>query len=854
MIVHYNLHLGTLHNNFNFVTSYFNAMKIFYHFLLVAILFASSSVNAQTFVPMPCTGYNIDGVAENTTAVSSTGGPIDASDFVLYSNFYGTLYGGGAVGLPNNGLVAAGTRTYQLMSYTGNNVLHLVANAADTLVFTNPQAFPAISLLCFGTQGNATASVTVRFTDNTTEVFPALALTDWFSVVSPVYAGFDRAARTSGAPALVGAAGNPRMMGLDLPLLCTNRGKPIAKIIVRNVSTSSRVCIMAVSGQVPAYSVTGNQNICAAAGTTLTATGFATYTWQAVSNFAGSNSASVALTPTANTTYTLLGTDALGCPGYTAVAVIVSTASPILSLAGTTQSICLGAAATVSASGALNYTLSSPAANGASFVPTSSAVYTIQGSNGCGVATATTAITVSPLTITATSNNTLVCSGNITTLTANGATNYTWMPGTGTQSLFTPSPLATTIYTLSGRTSSCNATATIAITTKPLPTLSIVASNSTVCAGDVVTLTVSGNAQTYTWTPGSQTTTTYTLAPTSNTLISASGTSSLNCIGNAQQVIVVYALPVLTLTASKYTVCSGGSSTLNVSGAVTYTWNSGSIAPTVTVNPISTQVYTVTGTNSNSCIASSTLQVAAITASVAINSSTSICAGGSATLSASGASSYTWANNNFGFASFAASPSITTIYTVNATVSYTPASLLCSATNTTQVTVNPQPTLTVSSTRSVICKGEKSVLTASASNAGMSYVWTTGSATLSGGTQTVNPTTTVFYSLSGTDANGCTNTLQYQLKVNTCGGIAEAADVEKGIRLYPNPANAEVYVLADIATDVVLINALGEVIKEMAINQASAMRINLEQLPAGVYYITEKHEGKLQAKKLVVTH
>lgn len=825
-------------------------MKISCRFLLVAILFESSTVRSQTFVPMPCTGYNIDGVAENTTAVTSTGGAIDASDFVLYSNFYGTLYGGGAVGLPNNGLVAAGTRTYQLMSYTGNNVLHLVANAADTLVFTNPQAFPAISLLCFGTQGNATASVTVRFTDNTTEVFPALSLTDWFSVVSPVYAGFDRAARTSGAPALVGAAGNPRMMGLDLPLLCTNRGKPIAKIIVRNVSASSRVCIMAVSGQVPAYSVTGNQNICAAAGTTLTATGFATYTWQAVSNFAGSNSPSIALTPTANTTYTLVGTDALGCPGYTAVAVIVSTASPILSLAGTTQSICLGAAATVSASGALSYTLSSPAANGASFVPTSSAVYTIQGSNGCGVATATTAITVSPLTITATSNNTLVCSGNITTLTASGATNYTWMPGTGTQSLFTPSPLATTIYTLSGRTSSCNATATIAITTQPLPTLSIVASNSTVCAGDVVTLTVSGNAQTYTWTPGSQTTTTYTLAPTSNTLISASGTSSLNCNGNAQQVIVVYALPVLTLTASKNTVCSGGSSTLNVSGAVTYTWSSGSTAPIVTVNPVSTQVYTVSGTNSNSCIASSTIQVATFTGSVAISSNSSICAGGSATLSASGASSYTWANNNFGFATFAASPSVTTIYTVNATVSFTPASLLCSASNTTQVTVNPLPTITVSSTRSVICRGEKSVLTASAGNVGMTYVWTVGSTTLTGGTQTVNPNTTQFYSVNGSDANGCSNDVQFQLKVNTCTGIEETAANNFDVQVFPNPATHEISIKAEQSGNLEILDAQGKIVLSLILVAQESQIIDVSNLQKGVYFVHLR--GKSFCGKLVL--
>lgn len=809
---------------------------------------------AQNFVPMPCTGYNIDGVAENTTAVSTTGGALDASDFVLYSAAYGTIYGAGTVGLPNNGLVASGTRTYQLATYTGSNVLHLLANGADTLVFSNPQAFPTISLLCYGTQGNATASVTVRFSDNSTQVFPTLTMTDWFSVASPVYAGFDRALRTTGAPALVGSAGNPRMMGLDLPINCANQGKTITKLIVRNTSASAHVCIMGVSGAVPVYSVTGNQNICVAAGTTLTASGFSTYTWQPVSNFAGSNSASVALSPTANTTYALIGTDATGCPGYTTVSVIVSTVSPVLSLAGSTQSVCLGAAATITASGALSYTLSSPAANGGSFVPTATSVYTVQGSNGCGVATATTMVTVSPLTITASASTNTVCSGSTTTLFASGASNYTWMPSANTLSVYSPVVLANTIFTLSGKTSSCNATATIAISTNPLPTLSIVASNSSICIGDAASFTVSGNAQTYTWTPGGLNTSTISLAPSVTTLVTVAGTNSYNCVSNAQVAILVKPSPTVALSATKYTVCAGSASTLTANGAASYTWNTGSLVNTAVVTPTVTQIYSVVATGSNGCLGSNTVQIMAFVPAVAVSANTAICFGGSAVVSASGAVSYTWANNNLGFGSFSASPTVTTIYTVNATVSYSPASLLCPANNTVLVTVNPLPSLSVSATRSVLCKGEKSVLTASASNTGMNYTWVAGSSTLSGASQTVNPSSTVFYALTGTDANGCSNTLQYQLKVNTCAGVEDVSLVDKGIRFYPNPANSEVYVLSDVATDIVLINALGEVIKEMPINAASAMKIRTDELPAGVYYVTENHDGKLQAKKLIITH
>ncbi|HEX7412654.1 MAG TPA: PKD domain-containing protein, partial [Bacteroidia bacterium] len=73
---------------------------------------------------------------------------------------------------------------------------------------------------------------------------------------------------------------------------------------------------------------------------------------------------------------------------------------------------------------------------------------------------------------------------------------------------------------------------------------------------------------------------------------------------------------------------------------------------------------------------------------VTVNSAT-ICAGTSATLTASGTSSYTWTptaslNTNTG-ASVIASPTITTIYTVTGTTG------TCTASNTTTVVVNPTP-------------------------------------------------------------------------------------------------------------------------------------------------------------------
>lgn len=70
----------------------------------------------------------------------------------------------------------------------------------------------------------------------------------------------------------------------------------------------------------------------------------------------------------------------------------------------------------------------------------------------------------SSLTVSASSSN--ICSGQTISLTATGATNYTWSPGALTGSVVTVSPLANTVYTVIGNSSGfCSNTKTISIDT-----------------------------------------------------------------------------------------------------------------------------------------------------------------------------------------------------------------------------------------------------------------------------------------------------------------------------------------------------------------------------------------------------
>ncbi|MBX3163307.1 MAG: T9SS type A sorting domain-containing protein [Bacteroidetes bacterium] len=124
-----------------------------------------------------------------------------------------------------------------------------------------------------------------------------------------------------------------------------------------------------------------------------------------------------------------------------------------------------------------------------------------------------------------------------------------------------------------------------------------------------------------------------------------------------------------------------------------------------------------------------------------------ICEGSSATLTASGADTYTW-NTNDNTPAIIVTPTVNTTYTVSGTTT----SLNCVSTSTTQITViasGNTPTLTVNSAS--ICSGSSATLTVSGAD---SYTWSNGGQTNS---IVVSPTVAATYTVSG-ELNGCTQT------------------------------------------------------------------------------------------------
>ena len=505
---------------------------------------------------------------------------------------------------------------------------------------------------------------------------------------------------------------------------------------------------------VPVVTVT-SPSICAGTAATIGASGATSYSW---SN--GMSGASISVTPTVTTSYTVTGTS-LACTG-TAVATVYVTNIPKLIINDVT--ICPGGTATLSVSGGTTYTWSTGAnGNSISVSPGSTQTYTVTGSIGSCTSNTLATVTVgSGVAITVLSQT--ICAGDATTLTASGASTYTWSPATGLSSTsgtsVTANPTSTQTYVITGASGVCTGTTTAVVTVNPKPTVTV--PSATICTGNSTILTASG-ASSYAWSPGTglsgTTGTSVTANPTTSTPYTITGTSVSGCTNTATANVTVNPLPVITV--NNPTICTGGTAALTASGASTYTWSTGATTAGISVSPTGTQVYTVTGTSAAGCTATATSTVAVVTTPTVTVASATICIGSNTILTASGASTYVWSpaaglSGTTG-TSVTANPTSTTTYTIVGTAG------TCTASGTAVVTVNPLPIITVPS--ATICVGNSTTLTASGAS---TYSWTPAT-TVSpsvGTTVTAIPTSTQIYTITGTSAAGCVNTGTTSVTVN----------------------------------------------------------------------------------------
>ena len=440
-----------------------------------------------------------------------------------------------------------------------------------------------------------------------------------------------------------------------------------------------------------------------------------------------------------------------GCVSAVTPVTVTVGQAPIVS-AGNNISICAGAPVTLSGNGAATYAWDNGVTDGVSFTPASTQTYTVIGTNANGCSdTAQVTVTVNALPTVSAGNNQTVCAGTAVTLNGSGATSYVWDNGVTNATPFTP--VATQTYTVTGTNANgCTNTAQVTVSINAVPTV-IAGNNQTVCAGTAVTLSGSG-ASSYTWNNGVTNATPFT--PIATQTYTVTGTAANGCTDTAQVTVTVNALPTVS-GGNNQTVCTGTAVTLSGSGATSYTWNNG-VTNATPFTPIATQNYTVTGTAANGCTntAQVTVTVNALPTVSGGNNQT-VCTGTAVTLSGSGATSYTWNNGVTNATPF--TPIATQTYTVTGT-----AANGCTNTAQVTVTVNALPTVSAGNNQTV-CAGTAVTLSGSGAT---SYTWNNGVTNATPFT----PITTQTYTVTGTAANGCTNTAQVTVTVNALPSVS----------------------------------------------------------------------------------
>lgn len=849
-------------------------------------LSGNTSMTYSVYCPPPCAGCACTGYGSSTASFTGdeeilnvafgtlsnpsncgTTAPGPGSSNQLYSNYAGSLAAPNfcqsqAVTFTCNIGTCGGWYGMGLNVYVDFNQNQLFTDAGE-LVYANASAIQGDNVGTFTVAANALAGTTrIRFvavegsvpgptgtynwgeTEDYCINFPAPPITATSGSICP---GQPYVITPSGALTYTYASTGGTLTGTSVTV------SPIANTIYTISATAANGCkangaftqTVSVSAlQSPTLTVVATPTAyCVGGSSSLSVSGANTYTWSGGPNTAGYN-----VSPIVTTIYTVSGTGTTICNG---VKTITVTVNPLPTITVNSGTICSGQPYVLIPSGAFTYSYT----GGSATVVTTSTVspsvvsnYSVTGTSAFGCISAAAAVsseTVFALPVISV-NSGAICNGDQFVFLPTGpASNYTFV---GTSNPV--SPTVTTTYSVIGTSSiGCVSLPAISnVTVNALPVITVASSGSVVCAGTPVNMTASG-ATTYTWN-GSTTGSTLASTPSITTSYLVIGTDANGCTGFANSQVTVNPLPALTLAATNTFICLGNSATLTTSGALTYTWTTGSNTTNVVVTPTANASYGVTGTNTFGCVKTSTVAITVNSIVVTVSSnnavisnSTAVCDGNTTDLSAAGANTYTWVNNNSHFASINITPSALTVYTVNSIDSKN-----CKHTNIITVAVNPNPVVIGVASRSVICTGETATLTASGA---ATYSWLpngSGSSVVVNGVIAGNLT----YVVTGYDNNGCSNDSTIVVNVSKCTGIASIANSGSGVKVYPNPNAGEFTVELEngLNKSIEVTDLTGRVILVSTTKEDKAT-INISTFAKGVYYVKVQSNNTVEVIKVI---
>ncbi len=461
-------------------------------------------------------------------------------------------------------------------------------------------------------------------------------------------------------------------------------------------------------------------------------------------------------------------------------------------------------------------------------------LYVQNSTYACVDSSNTISIVVNELpTVLAVASDSTICIGQSITFNGQGSATYAWDNNVTDGIAISPNSNGT--YSVTGTDANgCTNTDDVSIFVNNLPTVSAVASDSTICIGQSITFNGQG-AVTYAW--DNNVTDGTAISPNANGTYSVTGTDANGCTNTDDVSIDVNNLPTVSAVASDSTICIGQSITFNGQGAVTYAWDNNVTDGTV-ISPNTSATYSVTGTDTNGCANTDDVSIVVnnLPTVAAVASDSTICVGQSITFNGQGAVTYAWDNNVTN--GTAISPNTSGTYSVTGTDANG-----CVNSADVSIVVNNLPVVDLGADITK-CDYEAPITLNAGSHT--SYLWNNNltSATLS-------VTTSGTYSVTVSNAAGCVSTDEIVVNLQDCAGIEET---QIFANIYPNPTSGLVNINLSMTlsnANIQLIDLQGKILFANPEFNGQNLMLDLNNFSNGMYLLQIEQNSQISKFKLI---
>ncbi|WP_129021049.1 Ig-like domain-containing protein [Edaphocola flava] len=407
-----------------------------------------------------------------------------------------------------------------------------------------------------------------------------------------------------------------------------------------------------------------------------------------------------------------------------------------------------------------------------------------------------------------------------------------------------------------GQTACISPRTTVAATIKAKPTAGLTPTGTiNICAGQSQTLTATGGGA-YSWLNNtslisSQTASTLTVNQTGNYKAIVTNTTSGCSDTSVAANVTVNAKPVVNL-GNDTAVCANVPLTLNAGNpGAAYLWNDNSTNSTLVA--AAAGQYRVKVTNSFNCSTSDTINIAhKVVPVVNLGNDTMICHVQPLTLNAANpGAAYLW---NTGATSQTISVNQAGTYSVSVTNASN-----CTGTDAIAITIMPQPVNDGFNFVPLFNEAMGKVRFEPINPAqNYTYAWNFGD----GVTSTLDSPVHTFaaagdYLVTMDVSNGCTDTsVTLLIRVDFTVGTATVVKNNIDMRLYPNPAQDQLKL--ELVGDNIYFrnisvhNVVGQKVIDLKTQKTVTEKINLSQLPAGMYILKAETDKGMVMRKFEV--